>query len=306
MTIALLFPGQGTQHAAMLPWLESEPVALGILASLATALGDDWRARLADDRWAQTNRVAQLLVTATSVAAWRALAAGLPRIVAVAGYSVGELAACAAAGLLDARDALALAERRAVLMDECAGGRDDGLLAVSGAAPADLDAARARWSLDVAIRIGAQQCVLGGSASALDEAALWLQARAAKATRLGVRVASHTRAMSAAVPLLASALAAFPWHPADAAWIAGSRGAVVREPVQVRAALAEQVAATVRWDEVMDTVAERRPDCVLEVGPGTTLARMWRDRHPRVPVRSCDEFRDAAQARHWVARAGQA
>jgi len=56
----------------------------------------------------------------------------------------------------------------------------------------------------------------------------------------------------------------------------------------------------VRWDACMDTVAERRPDAVLELGPGTTLARLWRERHPAIPVRSCDEFRNVEEIVAWL------
>ena len=54
----------------------------------------------------------------------------------------------------------------------------------------------------------------------------------------------------------------------------------------------------------MDTVAERRPGAVLEVGPGNTLARLWRERHPDIPVRSCDEFTSARQVIAWTETAG--
>jgi [acyl-carrier-protein] S-malonyltransferase len=305
VTVALLFPGQGTQHDGMLPWLESSPPALAMLVRLGAELGEDWRARLRDDAWAQSNRVAQQLVTAASVAAWATLAPGLPRVVAVAGYSVGEIAACVAAGMLDEHAAFTLATRRADAMDDCAAASDGGLLALSGATAADLADACARWHLEVAIRIGPERCVVGGAPSGLDAASRHLQARGAKATPLGVRVASHTSAMRAAVPALARALDETRWHPPRAPWVAGSRGAVVRDLAQVRQALAEQVAATLRWDDCMDTVAERRPGCVLEVGPGTTLARLWRDRHPRTPVRSCEDFASPAEIRRWVDRAGE-
>ena len=109
--------------------------------------------------------------------------------------------------------------------------------------------------------------------------------------------------MRAAVPALAQALARARWHAPRVAWVAGITGAVLRDPIDVQRVLAEQVATTVRWDACMDAVAERRPDAVLEVGPGTTLARLWRERHPAIPVRSCDEFADAAQVLDWAARA---
>ncbi len=301
MSVALLFPGQGTQHAAMLPWLADCAAARPVLARLAATLGDGWQARVSDAGWSQANAVAQSLVTGTSIAAWAAVAAGLPRVVAVAGYSVGELAACVASGMLDADDAMTLAVRRAAAMDACAADGASGLLGLSDVDPREVDAACARWGLEIAIRTGARRCIVGGPAGALAEAAAQLAASGAKTTPLGVRVASHTRAMRAAVPVLAQALAGVPWRAPRVAWVAGITGTVLREPAAVADALARQVATTVLWDACMDTVAERRPDVVLEVGPGTTLARLWRERHPAIAVRSCDEFAGVDDVLAWVA-----
>jgi len=303
MTVALLFPGQGTQHEAMLPWLEASDAARSVVDGLGAALGHDWRARVADTGWSQSNAVAQTLVTGASVAAWAALVAGLPRVVAVAGYSVGELAACVAAGMLEADDAMTLAARRAAAMDACAVDGAMGLLGLSNVSDDDVRDACARWNLEVAIRTGERRCILGGTSVALAEAAAHLSLRGAKATPLGVRVASHTRAMRAAVPALARALAHAHWRTPRLAWVAGISGTVLRDIDEVQRSLAEQVATTVRWDVCMDTVAERRPDAVLEVGPGTTLARLWRERHPAVPVRSCDEFASARQVLEWAGMA---
>ena len=303
MSVALLFPGQGTQHAAMLPWLAGDDAARPVLARMARELGDDWRARVSDFDWALSNAVAQPLVTGVSVAAWRALAPGLPRVVAIAGYSVGEIAGCVAAGMLEADDAIALAVRRAAAMDACATDEPAGLLALSDVNPEEVEAACARWNLEVAIRTGERRCIVGGATRALAEAASHFDALGATATMLGVRVASHTSAMRAAVPVLAQALALARWRAPRVAWVAGITGTLVRDTDEVRRVLAEQVATTVRWDACMDAVAERRPDAVLEIGPGTTLARLWRERHPAIPVRSCDEFARAGQAVEWAAMA---
>ena len=303
MTLALLFPGQGTQHEAMLAWLETEPAARPVLDRMGAALGADWRARLADPGWAQSNAVAQSLVTGSSAAAWTVLAPGLPRVVAVAGYSVGELAACVAAGMLDADDAMTLAARRAAAMDACAADGAAGLLGLSNVDAHDVDAACARWGLEVAIRTGARRCIVGGPMDALALAAGHLAGLGAKTTPLGVRVASHTRAMRPAVPAFAQALALARWRAPRVAWVAGITGTALRDTAEVRRVLAEQLATTVRWDACMDAVAERRPDAVLEVGPGTTLARLWRERHPAIPVHSCDEFASARQVLDWSATA---
>ena len=300
MTVALLFPGQGTQHEAMLPWLEEHDAARAVLKRMASAIGADWRARLADAAWSRQNAIAQPLITGTSLAAWSVLAGNLPRVVAVAGYSVGELSSSAAAGMLPIDDALALAVRRAAAMDACPDAAAGGLMGVSNVPEQAVAAVCEQWGLEVAIRTGDHRCILGGPRPGLAAAADRLAQQGATTTLLCVSVASHTRAMQAAVPVLAQALAEATWRPAGPPWVAGITGHVVRELAQVRRALAEQVATTVRWDACMDTVAERRPDAVLEVGAGTTLSRLWRERHPAIPARSCDEFAQPAQLLEWL------
>src|SRR5207237_10206313 len=98
--------------------------------------------------------VAQVLLTGTCAAAWQALAPRLPRVVAVAGYSVGELASCVAAGMLEPDAALALAARRAAAMDACVPDGSAGLLALTDVDPDDVAAACPRWGLDVPVRPG--------------------------------------------------------------------------------------------------------------------------------------------------------
>jgi len=304
MTVALLFPGQGTQHEDMLPWLEEDEAARTVLAVMAGVLGTDWRARLADTAWSRKNTVAQPLITGTSLAAWSALAGGLPRVVAVAGYSVGELGSSAAAGMLSVDAAMALAVKRAAAMDACPDAAAGGLLGVTNASSDELTAVLDRSGLEVAIRTGDQRCILGGRRSALAQAAERLSEHGAKTTLLCVSVASHTRAMRAAVPVFARALAEATWRPARSPWVAGITGQVERDLHEVQRLLAEQVATTVRWDACMDAVAERRPDAVLEVGAGTALTRLWRERHPSIPARSCDEFSRPVQIVDWLDSVG--
>jgi len=303
MTLALLFPGQGVQHAAMLPWLEAEPLAAPLLTAVAAQLGDDWRTRVGDETWAIRNEVAQPLLTGVSLAAWAALAPRLPRPAMVAGYSVGELAACSAAGVFDASTALHLATQRAELMDRCA--VDDapsGLLAVSGVAAAQLDELCARFELVVAIRVGVDRCVLGGPLDALDAIAPELIARGGELTRLRVRVASHTPAMAAAARAFAAMIAPMSWSRSTCVVVCDLDGAGRRDAASLKRALAQQIDHPLEWGRCIETLAERQPHCVLEVGPGSSLARMWSAAVPDVPVRSIDEFQSAAAVVDWVQR----
>ena len=316
MSLVLLFPGQGVQHAAMLPWLD-EPQhpcaaaaaatpalsALTPLSPLAMSLGANWRARLSDAAWAHSNAVAQCLITGVSLAAWQVLAPHLPRPVAVAGYSVGELAAAAAAGVFDAAAAQQLARLRASAMDACAARRAGGLLALTGLSTAAVDGLCARFGLSVAIRIGADRCVLGGPLAGLAAAEAAGVVAGAQGVVLRVQVASHTPAMAEAARSFAAGVAPLPWQAANCVVATNLDGRGRRDVAALKHALAQQLAHTVHWDRCMDTLAERRPRCVLEVGPGTSLARMWSARHPDVPVRSVDEFHSAQAVVAWTLRA---
>jgi [acyl-carrier-protein] S-malonyltransferase len=300
MSLALLFPGQGTQHAAMLPWLEDEPAAAPAIALLASSLGADWREHLHDTDWASRNRVAQPLITAVSLASWACLAPQLPVPAAVAGYSVGELPAFAAAGVFELGSAMHLAQERAAAMDRCFTGTASGLLSVQGLVGPALDAACEQLGLVLALRLGMDKVVLGGSSRSLDLAAVQLGAAGLRCTRLAVQVASHTPWVAGAVDDLMSTLDAMEFRRPQPLLVCNFSGAVVRDPGQLKRALAGQVATAVRWDHCMDAVSERRVSCVLEVGPGNTLSRLWNERHRAIPARSIDEFRSAAAVAAWV------
>jgi len=70
----------------------------------------------------------------------------------------------------------------------------------------------------------------------------------------------------------------------------------------VVSALASQLRSTVEWGACMTAIAERRPACVLEIGGGCKLARMWNARHGDIPARSLEEFRAPGGVSEWFAR----
>jgi [acyl-carrier-protein] S-malonyltransferase len=300
MSLALLFPGQGTQHAAMLPWLEHESAATPALALLSRLLGADWREHLQDADWASRNHVAQPLITAVALAAWSCLAPQLPAPAVVAGYSVGELPAFCAAGVFGLEVAMRLALARAAAMDRCVAGSATGLLSVQGLVGPALDSACERLGLVLALRLGVDKVVLGGASESLDLASAEFGAAGLRCTRLAVQIASHTPWVAGAAVDLAHTLEAIDFKRPQALLVCNFSGGVVRDPARLKQALAGQVATTVPWDNCMDAVAERRVSCVLEVGPGNTLGKLWNERHGDIPARSIDEFRSAAAVAAWV------
>jgi [acyl-carrier-protein] S-malonyltransferase len=296
MSFALVFAGQGTQHAEMLPWVDDDAIVRGMCARLGI---DDWRAAVADASWSERNANAQTLLTGLALSAWHRIAADLPPPAAIAGYSVGEVAAFSAAGVYDAATALELSQQRAAAMDRCAAGAPGGLLSASGVSRERVDEVCRRTGLAVAIRTGEAAFVLGGPPSALDAGESALAAHGARCQRLRVGVASHTPWMQGAAEQFARILDAVPFDAPRTALFSNVADRV-RDAAHAKHALAAQIASTVRWDACMDDLQARNVGCVLEVGPGSALARLWNARHPDVPARSCDDFRSAAAVVRWV------
>jgi len=300
MGFAIVFSGQGMQHAAMLPWLAE---AAWVEQTRRALRVDDWRLALDDPVWASCNANAQTLLTGLNLAAWAQLSPALEPPAAVAGYSVGELASFAAVGVFDATTALALAGTRARAMDRCADAAPGGLLAVSGMAQLQIERLCAASGCVIAIDNGSHAVVLGGTLAALQTAEQMARAAGASPTRLKVNVASHTPWMLAAAGEFALALSALPFRPPRAPLFSNT-GDRISSSRQAAGALALQMAQTVRWSACMDHIHMRRVGCVLEIGPGAALARMWNQRFPDVPARSVDEFRRQSAIVEWVNRHG--
>ena len=133
MSYALIFAGQGSQHTQMMPWLSATPGELEAVREMEKYLGVSWRETLDNPSLLGQNRFAQPLIVGTGLAAWESLKTDLPTPPAVvAGYSVGELAAFACAGVISIEDAIRLATIRADLMDGSAEGQGCGLISISG------------------------------------------------------------------------------------------------------------------------------------------------------------------------------
>jgi [acyl-carrier-protein] S-malonyltransferase len=298
MSFALLFSGQGTQHAAMLPWLADDELVRTTCAALGV---DDWRAALQDPAWSVRNRNVQILLTGFGLAAWGQLAAQLPVPAAIAGYSVGEVAAFSAAGVYGAQDAIELAGRRAELMDDCTAQAPGGLLSISGLPAGDIERLAADAGCFVAIRLDPQALVIGGADDALDRLQPDAVARGAHCTRLKVKVPSHTPLMKPAADAFARVLESAALRAPTVPLFANALPRVFNIAQAVQA-LSSQIAQTVEWDSCLQAIDARRVACVLEIGPGAALSAMWNKRHPEAPARSVDEFKSVSAIVSWLTR----
>ena len=303
MTWVALFSGQGGQRA--------EHVAR-MVATLAPDLRAAWQQALTkagsaielvdNDAELTRNRIAQPTLCAWQLGAWRTLAEALPPPVLVAGYSVGEVAACAAAGACAGDEAIALATLRAELMD-AAVDFPAGLAAVVGLAAHELAPLCAREGVAVAIRNGVRHFIVAGPETALASfIAAALAAGAARAHRLCVTTPAHTHWLAPASSAFAVVLHSRRVGHLQVPVLSGIDARTLRNATDAAAALARQISTPLDWLACMEAIVEVQADAVLEIGPGNALARMLAEFSPNVAVRALDDFRDPASAVTWVSR----
>jgi [acyl-carrier-protein] S-malonyltransferase len=299
MALGILCPGQGDQHPAMFDHLRTSAAARALFDEAAEIIGTHPLA-LTPEAF-HVNRIAQPLVCAVQLATWAEIRDGLEAPTVFAGYSVGELAAYGCAGAFTPTDVLRLARRRAELMDGACG-EANGMLAVRGLAAGEIEVLCGRTGCMSAIVNGVDRFVVGGRKAALGAFERAAEASGAKVTSLAISIASHTSLMTAAVAPFITALEACPWRVPSAPVLAGISGAAVRTRPAAIAALGRQIDHTLDWAACLDGLVERGCTVLLELGPGSGLARMARDRFPDLPVRACGEFGSLRGAIDWAAR----
>jgi len=301
MTLAVLCPGQGAQHPAMLDLALAHADGRRAVDDASAALGADLRDALDPARMFE-NAVAQPLVCVAQLAQWRTLRDALPPPRAFAGYSVGELACYGAAGAVDAATLARLARDRALAMDAAAVAHPGGVIALRGLSRGDVGALCAGLAAHVAIAVAEDAYVVGGTSEALAAVEQRANARNVRVTCLRVGVASHTPLLAAAVAPFRAALDASPLAPPGVRVIAGVDATPVATRARAIATLSAQVARTIEWGACLDTLHELGCRVMLELGPGRALSRMARERFDDVEARAVEEFSSAAAVAQWVER----
>jgi [acyl-carrier-protein] S-malonyltransferase len=303
--LAFLCPGQGAQHPAMFDLARADSrVALLLEQWIADAqLGAPLDSILADEARFFSNRIAQPLIVAATLAAWEALRTDLPAPALVAGYSIGEVAAYGVAGALAAGDAVALAASRARLMDACLkGAPGQALIAISGLTTRAAGGILRQSGFHLAIVTGEDSFIAGGPAAALVEVRDRIVASGGRFGVLPVEVASHTPLMRAAVAPFADELRRHRFIDPPVPVLSGVTAERINQSDKAIAHLSRQIAETVRWKDCMDACAEAGVTIALELGPGAALSRMLHARHPQLECRSVADFRSLDGIRNWLAR----
>jgi [acyl-carrier-protein] S-malonyltransferase len=281
--IALLFAGQGAQSVGMGRTLaEQFPVAADFFRRADGILGR----KLSDIAW--NGPIEELTKTSNcqpalfvhglaALAALRETAGEFP-VGGAAGLSLGEMTAYAAAGTFDFDAGLKLVQKRGELMDEACAATVGGMAAMIGGLENEVRQLAADEDVDIANINAPGQIVVSGELAKV-EAAIGVAKEYGirRATLLNVGGAYHSRLMQSAYEKLGAELLNMEMQLPRFPVISNVTGEEVKTLPEIRRTLQDQVTATVRWVDCMETLLEECGcDFFIELGPGNVLAGLLR------------------------------
>ena len=285
MTLAMVFPGQGSQSPGMQGDLaERFEIVRDTWNEANDTLGFDiWRLVCdgPDDELSKTTNT-QPAMLAAGVAAWRAWqAAGGGAADQMAGHSLGEYTALVCAGAVDFAAAMKVVKRRSELMQEAVPVGIGAMAAVLG-----LDNEKIVSLCDEASTIGIAepvnfnspgQVVIAGHATAVSQAVEYAKDNGARrAIILPVSVPSHSSLMRGAGESLADTLAAAEFRTPETSVVSATTAEPYTDGDDIRAKLSMQVYSPVLWTRTVEAMIAAGADTIIECGPGKVLAGLIR------------------------------
>ncbi len=298
--IVVVCPGQGSQTPGFLaPWLEV-PGLSERLARYSDAAGLDLAAHgtVSDADTIRDTKVAQPLIVAAGLLTLFVLLQGRRgRVGGIAGHSVGELTAAAAAGILNEADAMALVAERGRAMADAAAITPTGMSAVIGAEEAELLAKLGDLGLAPANFNGAGQVVVAGALDALEGLTNDPPA-GSRVIPLQVAGAFHTRYMEPAVDRLRFAASALEADDPNLPIWTNHNGRQVSGGREFLDLLVGQVSSPVRWDKCMESFGKAGVTGIIEVAPAGALvglAKRALKGIPTIAVKTPDDIHAAIE-----------
>ncbi len=307
MTLAFVFPGQGSQSVGMLAELGAvEPVVRATFAEASEVLGYDLWALCQDGPEADlgsTERT-QPAMLAAGVATWRVwIGRGGPRPVAMAGHSLGEYTALVCSDAMDFKTAIDVVRFRGQVMQQAVPLGQGAMAAILGLEDADLDAAcreAAQGEVVEPVNFNAPgQIVIAGNATAVARAIDAAKARGAKrAVLLPVSVPSHSSLMVGAAERLATKLATVDVRLPNVADVYTVDVRKHASPDGIRLSLKEQLFKPVRWADMIRAMLAGGATTFVECGPGKVLTSLNRriERRPDLMMLALEDSTSIAAA----------
>ncbi len=288
MTLAVTFPGQGSQAVGMgASLIEASSAAKAVFDEVDEALGEKLSATILEgpEETLTLTANAQPALMAVSIAALRAMEEkgfSLKDSAAyVAGHSLGEYSALCAAGTFSIADTAKLLRIRGNAMQAAVPVGEGAMAAIIGLEHADVEAicadAASEGSCQIANDNGGGQLVISGSKAAVEKAADAAKEKGAKrALLLPVSAPFHSTLMGPAADAMAEALADVEMNAPCVPLVANVLAAPISDADEIRTRLVEQVTGQVRWRETIEWMGQNSVTNLMEVGSGKVLSGLAR------------------------------
>jgi [acyl-carrier-protein] S-malonyltransferase len=307
MTLAVVFPGQGSQSVGMLSALAAaEPVVQQTFGEASDTLGYDlWTlCQQGPESELGVTEKTQPAMLAAGVATWRVWKSrGGPMPAAMAGHSLGEYTALVCSGALDFRTAVDLVRFRGQVMQQAVPLGEGAMAAILGLDDEAIDAAcreAARGQVVEPVNFNAPgQVVIAGNATAVARAIEAAKTRGAKrAIQLPVSVPSHSSLMVGAADQLAERLRSIEVRMPIVPAVYTVDVKTHASPDGIRQALREQLFKPVRWADTVRAMIATGVTTFLECGPGKVLTSLGKriERRPDLRMLAIDDPDSVAAA----------
>ncbi len=283
MSLALIFPGQGSQHVGMATALTGfAPEAADVLRTADEVLGFPLSRLMAEgpDNDLTATKNAQPALLTHSVAVLRTVQERLGPVSFAAGHSLGEFSAHVAAGTLSFEDALNAVRLRGELMFETGLTRPGAMAAILGLGDHVVEDVCTRVEAGVCVPANfntAGQVVVSGDVAGVEQAMeLARDAGAKRVVRLQVSGAFHSPLMEPVAEGLRAHLEGITFHDPDYPVVSNATATAVTNGAVARELLVKQLTSPVRWSASVESMVAAGADRFLEVGPGKVLSSLNR------------------------------
>lgn len=309
VSVAFLFPGQGSQYVGMGKDLCAHfDVARRTFAEASQTLGWDVGNLCFDGPEDQLNltQYTQPAILVTSIAVWRCLGEPLHIGSFVAGHSLGEYTALVASGGLSFKDAAYLVHRRGRFMQDAVPEGEGAMAALIGLNREAAEALCREASASGPDKKGQVSCanfnapgqvVISGDRAGIERAIELARHKGAKrAIQLAVSVPSHSPLMKDACIKLANELKKIEGRDLQVPLLNNLRAQKVQTWPEVKAGLVDQLSSPLLWEETIESMRKDGVDLFVEVGPGRVLSGLLKRIDRGLQVMNIQDASDVEKA----------
>ncbi|MGN9154899.1 ACP S-malonyltransferase [Bariatricus sp. HCP3S3_E12] len=294
--IAFIYPGQGAQKAGMgKDFYENSELAKAVYDKASELLQIDMKALcFEENEKLDLTEYTQAALVTTCLAMTKVVEKRGLKPDVTAGLSLGEYCAISVAGGMKEEDAISLVRKRGILMQNTVPAEEGAMAAILGMDASVIEEGiKDLEGVTVANYNCPGQIVITGETKAVEKAAEILkEAGAKRAVLLNVSGPFHSPMLKQAGEELAKEMEKVEMEPLQIPYVTNVTAEYVTDIRETKKLLAEQVAASVRWQESVERMIAEGVDTFVEIGPGKTLAGFLRKIDRSVKVYNIGTWED--------------